>query len=73
MIERRVYHVLRRRDDSWQVIREGFQRPHIVRDYKEEAVLLAKRLAKDGPGALVIVHGSDNLVERQFSYTAGSL
>ena len=72
MFECRVYHVLRRGDDSWQVIREGFRRPHIVRDSKAEAVLLAKRLAKLGPASRVIVHSTDNHIEREFSYTAGS-
>ncbi len=69
MLERRVYHVVRRPDDSWQVIREGFRRPHIVRDSKAEAVVMAKRLAKTGPAARVIVHDSANLVEREFSFS----
>ena len=69
MLERRVYHVLRRGQDSWQVVREGFRRPHIVRDSKAEAILLAKRLAKMGPSARVIVHAPDNHVEREFSYS----
>ncbi len=68
-MERRIYHVVRRNDDSWQVIREGFRRPHIIRDSKAEAVLLAKRLAKLGPGARVVVHSQDNVVEREFTYT----
>ena len=70
MLERRVYHVLRRDDESWQVIREGFRRPHIIRDTKAEAVLLAKRLAKVGPAARVVVHSRDNHVEREFSFTS---
>jgi hypothetical protein len=73
MFQRRVYHVLRRDDDSWQVVREGFRRPHIVRDSKAEAVLLAKRLAKVGPAASVIVHSTDNHIEREFSFTADSV
>jgi hypothetical protein len=73
MIQRRVYHVVRRDNDCWQVVREGYHRPHIVRDSKAEAILLAKRLAKAGPDALVIVHGLDNHVERQFTFTTGSL
>jgi hypothetical protein len=70
MLERRVYHVLRRSDDSWQVIREGFTRPHIVRDSKAEAVVMAKRLAKLGPAARVVVHDSSNVVEQEFSYSS---
>ena len=69
MSQRKVYHVLRRDDDSWQVVREGFRRPHIVRDSKAEAILLAKRLAKLGPSARVIVHSTDNHIEREFSYS----
>jgi Uncharacterized protein conserved in bacteria (DUF2188) len=68
MLERRVYHVLRRQDDSWQVVREGFSRPHIVGSSKAEAILLAKRLAKAGPAARVVVHSYDHAVEREFSY-----
>lgn len=67
MNEERVYHVLRRADDSWQVLREGFRRPHIVRGSKDEAVLMAKRLARLGSGARVVVHTLDNHVEREFS------
>ena len=73
MLEQRIYHVLRRPDDCWQVVREGFQRPHIVRHSKAEAILMAKRLAKGGSGARVIVHNQDNLVEREFNGLSGSL
>lgn len=68
MGERRVYHVIRS-DDSWQVIKQGFHRPHFVREEKEEAVLLAKRLAKSHPESQVIVHSEDDLVESEFRYT----
>jgi hypothetical protein len=70
MFQRRIYHVLRRNDDSWQVVCEGFRRPHIILDSKDEAVLLAKRLAKLGPAARVVVHSTDNHIEREFSYIA---
>jgi hypothetical protein len=68
MLERRVYHV-RRTADAWQVIREGFRRPHIVRDSKAEAILMARRLARVAPCARVIVHGSDDHIEREFRFT----
>src|SRR6476619_3021119 len=68
-VERRIYHVSRRGDDSWQVMREGFRRPHIVLDSKAEAILMAKRLAKVVPYARVIVHSQDDHVEREFSFT----
>ncbi len=68
MIERQVFHVVRRADESWQVIKEGFHRPHIVRDSKAEAVLIAKRLAKLNANARVVVHTPDNLVEREFNF-----
>jgi hypothetical protein len=67
MVERRIYHVLRRSDDSWQVLREGFRRPHIVRESKAEAIVMAKRLAKVAPGARIVVHAQDNRIEREFS------
>jgi hypothetical protein len=66
-MERRIYHVLRRGDDSWQVLREGFRRPHIIRGSKAEAIVIAKRLAKAGPGALVVVHSPGDQIEREFS------
>jgi hypothetical protein len=68
MLERRVYHVLPRTDDSWQVVREGFRRPHIVRGSKAEAITMAKRLAKTGPSGRVVVHNHDNRIEREFSF-----
>jgi hypothetical protein len=67
MIERRVYHVLPRTDNSWQVVREGFRRPHIVRGSKAEAIVMARRLARIGPGARVVVHGQHNNIEREFT------
>jgi hypothetical protein len=70
MLERRVYHVVRRNDTSWGVMKEGFSRPHIVRATKAEAIVMAKRLAKLAPCARVIVHSPDNQVEREFSYSA---
>jgi hypothetical protein len=69
MLQTRVYHVVRG-TDCWQVVREGFRRPHMVRDSKAEAILMAKRLAKTGPGARVVVHNQDNVIEREFSYSA---
>ncbi|MHC1766050.1 MAG: DUF2188 domain-containing protein [Verrucomicrobiia bacterium] len=72
MFERRIYHVLRRPDDSWQVLREGFRRPHIVSRSQAEAVLLAKRLARTGASARVVVYSKDNQVEREFLFTSSS-
>jgi hypothetical protein len=69
-VEKRIYHITHRSDDSWQVIREGFHRPHLVLESKAEAILMAKRLAKAGFGARIIVHTPDNLIEREFSYTS---
>ena len=68
MVERRVYHVVRREDESWQVIRDGFHRPHVISDSKAAAILMAKRLAKGSPHAQVIVHGRGNAIERQFTF-----
>jgi hypothetical protein len=65
-MESRIYHVLRREDDSWQVLREGFRRPHIIRDSKAEAVRMAKRFAKVSAGGRIVVHNPDNAVEREF-------
>lgn len=73
MLERRVYHVRRGRDNSWMVIREGFQRPHMVRETKEEAVIMAKRLAKVRQPGQVIIHALDDEVERRYSYSVDSL
>ncbi|MFO1499054.1 MAG: DUF2188 domain-containing protein [Verrucomicrobiota bacterium] len=72
MIARRVYHV-RRQGESWHVLREGFRRPHIIRNSKAEAVTMAKRLAKLGPGARVVVHAGNDEVEREFSYAPAAI
>jgi hypothetical protein len=69
MPERRIYHVIRKSDATWHVMKEGFDRPHFVRGDKKEAVILAKRLAKTHPESQVIVHDNDT-VESQFSYHA---
>ena len=67
MLERRIYHVQQREDHSWQVVCEGFHRPHIVRNSQAEAILMAKRLAKVGAGGRVVVHNAANAVEREFT------
>jgi hypothetical protein len=63
-----IYHVMRRPDDSWQVLKEGFKRPHIIRNSREEAIILAKRLARVNPDSRVVVHDSENEVEREFRF-----
>ena len=68
MTDRRIYHVTRTSDDSWQVVKEGFTRPHIIRESKEEAVIVARRLARNTPAGQVIVHRADNVVEREYLY-----
>jgi hypothetical protein len=65
MLERRVYHVMRREDDSWQVIKEGFKRPHVIGRSKEEAILLARRLAKVIPESKVVVHNDDRKANQE--------
>lgn len=72
MSEERVYHVVRSAA-TWHVIREGFKRPHIIRETKEEAVLLAKRLAKTNAEAEVIVHDEHDVIESRFHYLAGKM
>ena len=70
MIEKFVYHVVRRDDGQWQVVKEGFNRPHMVRRSREEAVVMAKRLARTAPEGKVVVHSqTDNsLVEAQYRF-----
>lgn len=69
MIERRVYHVRPTKGQTWQVVKEGFRRPHIIRNTKEEAVTMAKRLAKVSSPGRVVVHTPDDDVESQYSYS----
>jgi hypothetical protein len=52
----------------WIVQKEGFRRPHLVGETKEEAVLLAKRLARLNDEAEVIVHRADLEIERAFHF-----
>lgn len=68
MAEHQVYHVIRKGDDTWEVLKEGFKRPHLVGHSKAEAVLLAKRLAKSNAEARVVVHNDENLVESVFRF-----
>ena len=68
MSSKHVYHVLRRDDHSWLVLKEGFRRPHLVSESKEQAILLARRLAKINTSAQVVVHNRDDLVERQYRF-----
>ena len=68
MEERRIYHVKEAAEHRWQVVREGFHRPHLVRPQKEEAILLAKRLAKLSACGEVMIHDVDDRVERHLSY-----
>jgi len=70
MSSKHVYHVLRRDGHSWLVLKEGFRRPHLVSQSKEQAILLARRLAKlsTATAAQVIVHNGDQLVEREFRF-----
>lgn len=70
MLERRVYQVVRRDDESWQVVRSGFGRPYFAHGSKAEAVLVAKRLAKAEPGARVVIYDRDNSIEREFSFSS---
>ena len=63
-----VYHVLRRADNSWLVLKEGFRRPHLISESKEQAIILARRLAKLNTSAQVVVHNRDDLVERQYRF-----
>jgi hypothetical protein len=66
MTESGVYHVLRLNDDAWQVLKEGFKRPHILGRTKQEAIVLAKRIARGVPESVVVVHSSDHSIERRY-------
>jgi hypothetical protein len=66
-----VFHV-RPTAEHWEVIKEGFRRPHFIRPSKAEAIFLAKRLAKVGSPGQVIIHAADDEVEMRFNYCATS-
>jgi len=66
MTQKSVYHVLRGEDNSWLVLKEGFRRPHLIGGSKEEAILLARRLAKLSVSAQVVVHNGDEVMEREY-------
>ncbi|GEM_PF-1511395 len=68
MMERRIYHVVRGSDDLWQVVREGFHRPHMVSPTKERAVVMAKRLAKTGSPGQVVIHNRNDAVESRLTF-----
>jgi hypothetical protein len=68
MSSKNVYHVVRREDNSWLVLKEGFRRPHLVSESRERAILMAKRLAKLSSSAQVVVHRVDARVEREYRF-----
>ena len=49
-----IFHVCRRAR-GWVVMKEGFHRPHITNHTREEALVLARRLARGAGHARVVV------------------
>lgn len=64
-----VYHVVpRRKDNRWNVKKEGGDKPSAVCDTKAQAVEAAKGFAQNLPWSKVVIHNKDGKVSQEFNY-----
>lgn len=66
-----IYHVVpRRKDDRWNVKKEGAAKPSSVCDTKDQAIEAARGFAQNLTWSQVIIHNKDGKVAQEFSYGA---
>ena len=64
-----IYHVTpRRKDDRWNIKKEGASRPSAVCDTKQEAIERARELAQSQGWSQVVIHNKDGKIAQEFSY-----
>ena len=63
-----IYHVTPRKDDRWNIKKEGGSRPSAVCTNKDEAIERAREIAKNAGWTQVIVHNKDGKVAQEFNY-----
>ena len=66
-----IYHVTpRRKDDRWNIRKEGGSRPSAVCDTKDEAVGRAREIAQNQPWSQVVIHNKNGKIAAEYSYGA---
>lgn len=64
-----IYHVVpRRKDDGWNVKKEGANKPSSVCDTKDQAIEAARGFAQNLPWSQVVIHNKDGKIAQEFSY-----
>lgn len=64
-----IYHVTpRKKDDRWNVRKEGGARPSAVCVTKEEAVDRAREIATNLPWSQVVIHNKDGKISNEYNY-----
>ncbi|MBD3274021.1 MAG: DUF2188 domain-containing protein [Candidatus Marinimicrobia bacterium] len=67
MADSKKYHVTPH-EKGWQVKGEKAQRANSLHTTKEEAVVFAKKLARNNNSSQVIVHRKDGTIQNEFKY-----
>jgi len=68
MSKRRVYHVLPTNGGDWKVKENLAERAVKIFEGKENALDLAKELAKKADLGQVVVHGKDGVIQTEYTY-----
>jgi hypothetical protein len=68
MANRKVYHVTKNRNDGWDVKRENADRATKNVETKDEAIKVAKELAKNANLGQVIIHKQDGKIQTEYTY-----
>ncbi|MCB9894646.1 MAG: DUF2188 domain-containing protein [Planctomycetes bacterium] len=63
-----IYHVTPRKDDRWNIRKEGGARPSAVCTNKDEAIERAREIAKNAGWSQIIVHNKDGKIAQEFNY-----
>jgi len=63
-----IYHVTPRKDDRWNIRKEGGTRPSAVCTNKDEAIDRAREIAKNAGWSQVVVHNKDGKIAQEFNY-----
>ncbi len=68
MSKRTSYHVTKRPDGDWNVIKAGGQRPSSTHETQSQAIAAARVQAKQQPLGQVVIHGTDNKIRNEYTY-----
>lgn len=68
MSNRKVYHVTKNKNEGWDVKKENATRATKNLDTKDEALKVAKELAKNADLGQVIVHKQDGKIQTEYTY-----